>query len=69
MKRLCIALALVVAACQQSPEALRAYYEAEGDRLEEATKNVRLAYTFEDFIAGRGAAGVCSPEFPGGNPA
>ena len=37
MKRLCIALALVVAACQQpTPEELRAYYEAEGDRLEEA---------------------------------
>ncbi len=52
MKRFCIALALVVAACQQpTPEDLRAYYEAEGDRLEEATKNVRLAYTFEDFIA------------------
>lgn len=51
MKRLCIALALSVTACQQSPVDMRAYYEAEGDRLEEATKNVRLAYTFEDFVA------------------
>lgn len=51
MKRLSIVLALLVAACQQSPEVMRAYYEAEGDRLEEATRNVRLSYTFEDFIA------------------
>ena len=51
MKRLSIILALLVAACQPSPEEMRAYYMAEGDRLEEATKNVRKAYTFEAFIA------------------
>lgn len=51
MKRLSIILALLVAACQPTPEEMRAYYMAEGDRLEEATKNVRKAYTFEAFIA------------------
>ena len=54
MKRLAIALAFAAVACQQSPEDLRAYYEAEGDRLEEATRHVRKAYTFEDFIAHEG---------------
>lgn len=51
MKRLCLILLLAVAGCQMSPEQLQAYYEAEGDRLEEATRNVRLACTFESFIA------------------
>ena len=41
----------LVSACQQSPEALQSYYAAEGDLLEEATRHVRKAYTFEDFIA------------------
>ena len=45
MKRFALALALATVACQQSPEDLRAYYEAEGDRLEEATRHVRKAYT------------------------
>lgn len=54
MKRLAIVLAFAAAACQQSPEDLRAYYEAEGDRLEEATRHVRKAYTFEAFIAHEG---------------
>ena len=53
MRRVAIGLVLLAAGCQQSPtaEELRAYYEAEGDRLEEATRHVRKAYTFEDFIA------------------
>lgn len=51
MKQFALAFALAMVACQQSPEDLRAYYEAEGDRLEEATRHVRKAYTFEDFIA------------------
>lgn len=51
MKKLSIVAALFLVACQQSPEELQAYYEAEGDRLEEATRHVRKAYTFEDFIA------------------
>lgn len=51
MKKLSIVAVLLLAACQQSPESLQAYYEAEGDRLEEATRNVRKAYTFEDFIS------------------
>ena len=54
MKYLSIALALVLAACQQIPTKpvdLQAYYESEGDRLEETTRHVRMAYTFEDFIA------------------
>ena len=51
MNRLCLIFSLAVAGCQMSPEQLQAYYEAEGDRLEEATRHVRLAYTFEDFIA------------------
>lgn len=54
MKRFALAFALATVACQQSPEDLRAYYEAEGDRLEEATRHVRKAYTFEDFIAHEG---------------
>lgn len=52
MRRVLPAFALLaVAACQPSPEQLRAYYEAEGARLDEETRNVRKAYTFEDFIA------------------
>lgn len=52
MKYLGIAFALGLAACQQmTPAELQAYYEAEGDRLEEITRHVRMAYTFEDFIA------------------
>lgn len=51
MKRFCIAVAFAVTCCQQSPEELRAYYELEGDRLEEATRHVRKACTFESFIA------------------
>lgn len=43
--------ALLLAACSQNPADMAAYYRAEGDRLEEETKHVRLAYTFEDFIA------------------
>lgn len=42
---------LAVAACQPTPEQLQAYYEAEGARLDEEARNVRRAYTFEDFIA------------------
>ena len=37
MNRLCLIFSLAVAGCQMSPEQLQAYYEAEGDRLEEAT--------------------------------
>lgn len=45
------ALDLLSACSSSSPEArLRDLY-AEGDRLEAATKNKKLAYTFEDFIA------------------
>ena len=52
MKYLSIAFALGLVACQQlTPEDLQAYYKAEGDRLEEASRHVRMAYTFEDFIA------------------
>lgn len=51
MKRINIAVALLLVACQQSPEALQAYYEAEGARLDEAARHVRKSYTFEDFIA------------------
>lgn len=53
MRRLVTGVVLLAAGCQQAPTAaeLRAYYEAEGDRLEEATRHVRKAYTFEDFIA------------------
>ena len=54
MKRFAVILALVAAGCQQSPEDMRAYYEAEGARLEEETRHVRKAYTFEDFIAHEG---------------
>ena len=54
MKRFALAFVLATVACQQSPEDLRAYYEAEGARLEEATRHVRKAYTFEDFIAHEG---------------
>lgn len=44
-------LLMLLAACSPHPEELAAYYRAEGDRLEESTRHVRLAYTFEDFIA------------------
>lgn len=51
MRLLLPALLLAASACQHAPEKLQAYYEAEGDRLEEATRHVRKACTFEDFIA------------------
>lgn len=52
MRLFCILFALsVVVSCQQSPEAARIYYEQEGNRLEEATRNSRKAYTYEAFIA------------------
>lgn len=41
---------MLLTACSTPESRLRDLY-AEGDRLEEATKNKRLAYTFEDFIA------------------
>ncbi|MBR5889055.1 MAG: L,D-transpeptidase [Akkermansia sp.] len=44
-------LCLLLAACSQNSVDMAAYYRAEGDRLEEETRHVRLAYTFEDFIA------------------
>lgn len=52
MKYLSIALAFGLVACQQAvPEKLPAYYGLNGDQLEEATRHVRMAYTFEAFIA------------------
>ncbi len=51
MSRFLPVLAFAFFSCQQAPEDLQAYYESEGDRLEEATKHVRKAYTFEAFIA------------------
>ncbi|MBE6416157.1 MAG: L,D-transpeptidase [Akkermansiaceae bacterium] len=44
--------AVAMASCQhRSPEEARIYYEQEGNRLEEATRNTRKACTFEAFIA------------------
>ena len=52
MRYLSIALALGLVACQQAaPEKVSAYYGLNGDQLEEATRHVRIAYTFESFIA------------------
>ncbi len=51
MRKQASVLCLLLAACSQNPADLAAYYRAEGDRLEEETRHVRLAYTFEDFIA------------------
>lgn len=51
MRKQAPVLCLLLAACSQNPVDLAAYYRAEGDRLEEETRHVRLAYTFEDFIA------------------
>ncbi len=51
MKRIILAIPLFLAACSSSPEDMQTYYQAEGDRLEEATRHVRKAYTFESFIA------------------
>lgn len=47
---LAAATAALLSACQ-SPEARLRDLRAEGDRLEAASKNKKLAYTFEDFIA------------------
>lgn len=43
--------AVLLAACSSTPEVQRARFEAEGARLEEATRHTRKAYTFEAFIA------------------
>lgn len=52
MKYLSIALALGLVACQQAaPEKLPPFYGMNGDQLEEATRHMRVAYTFEDFIS------------------
>lgn len=52
MRYLSIALALGLVACQQAaPEKVSAYYGLNGDQLEEATRHVRIASTFESFIA------------------
>ena len=51
MRKQASVLCLLLAACSQNPADLAAYYRAEGDRMEEETRHVRLAYTFEDFIA------------------
>lgn len=47
---LAAATAALFSACKSPETRLRDLY-AEGDRLEAATKNKKLAYTFEDFIA------------------
>lgn len=47
---LAAATAALLSSCQ-SPEARLRNLRAEGDRLEAASKNKKLAYTFEDFIA------------------
>lgn len=52
-----LATAALLVSCSSSPEQQLLDAYAEGDRLEAATKNKRVASTFEDFIA--------SPEYRG----
>lgn len=50
MRYLSLTFALLLAACSQDAAEIRAHYMSEGDRLEEATRHVRKAYTYEAFV-------------------